>query len=66
MGRLRPRLRTTGGTRRALAVAAFASFVGFHAAGLVEYNFGGSEVFEIFFAIMGLGLALQRTTRHSG
>jgi O-antigen ligase len=42
----------------AVALAVFASFVGFHCAGLVEYNFGDSEVLEVFFIMMGLGLAL--------
>jgi hypothetical protein len=64
--RLQRRLRAAGGVPHALAVAIFASFVGFHVAGLVEYNFGDSEVLEIFFVIMGLGLALERTTLHSG
>jgi hypothetical protein len=64
--RLQRRLRPAGGAPHALAVAIFASFVGFHVAGLVEYNFGDSEVLEIFFVIMGLGLALERTTPHSG
>jgi len=40
--------------------------VGFHVAGLVEYNFGDSEVLEIFFVVMGLGLALERRLPHSG
>ena len=48
---------------QALAVGVFASFVGFHVAGLVEYNFGDSEVLEIFFVTMGLGLAVDEKTR---
>jgi len=48
---------------QALAVAVLATFVGFHAAGLVEYNFGDSEVLEAFFVMMGLGLVVDRTTR---
>ena len=55
-----------GGAPHALAVAILASFVGFHLAGLVEYNFADSEVLEIFFVIMGLGLAPQRRTLHAG
>jgi O-antigen ligase len=47
----------------ALAVAVLATFVGFHVAGLVEYNFGDSEVLEIFFVMMGLGLVVDRTTQ---
>ena len=63
--RLQRRLQAVGGAPYALAVAIFASFVGFHVAGLVEYNFGDSEVLEIFFVVMGLGLALERRTPHS-
>lgn len=47
----------------ALAVGILASFVGFHVAGLVEYNFGDSEVLEIFFMVMGLGLVVNERTR---
>lgn len=50
--------------RFALAVAVFASFVGFHVAGLVEYNFGDSEVLEVFFLVMGLGLVMHEGVRH--
>jgi len=49
----------------ALAVAVLATFVGFHVAGLVEYNFGDSEVLEIFFVAMGLGLVVNERTRLS-
>jgi O-antigen ligase len=45
-----------------LAVAIFSTFVGFHVAGLVEYNFGDSEVLEIFLLTMGLGLIVDRGT----
>ena len=48
---------------RSLAVAVFASFVGFHTAGLFEYNFGDSEVLEIFFLMMGIGLRLEADSR---
>ena len=44
----------------ALATAVLASFVGFHVAGLAEYNFGDSEVLEAFFLTMGLGLVIDR------
>jgi hypothetical protein len=64
--RLQRRLQPAGGMVHALAVAILASFVGFHVAGLVEYNFGDSEVLEIFFIIMGLGLALERRVPHCG
>lgn len=63
---LQRRLQPVGGAVHALAVAIFASFLGFHVAGLVEYNFGDSEVLEIFFVIMGLGLALERRVPHRG
>ena len=48
---------------RSLAVAVFATFVGFHVAGLFEYNFGDSEVLEAFFLMMGLGLRLDANSR---
>jgi O-antigen ligase len=51
---------------RAVAVGVFASFVGFHVAGLVEYNFGDSEVLEIFFVTMGLGLVVDEIARRDG
>ena len=51
---------------QALAVAVLASFAGFHVAGLVEYNFGDSEVLEIFFVMMGLGLVVNERTRRNG
>ena len=47
------------------AVAAFSTFVGFHVAGLVEYNFGDSEVLEIFFVTMGLGLVVAERARRT-
>jgi O-antigen ligase len=50
----------------ALAIAVLASFVGFHVAGLVEYNFGDSEVLEMFFVMMGLGLVANEKTRRNG
>jgi O-antigen ligase len=51
---------------KALAVAVLASFVGFHVAGLVEYNFGDSEVLEIFFVMMGLGLVVNERAGRNG
>ena len=49
------------GPASALALGVFASFVGFHVAGLVEYNFGDTEVLEIVFLTMGLGLVVARS-----
>jgi O-antigen ligase len=51
---------------RAVAVAVFATFVGFQVAGLVEYNFGDSEVLEAFFLTMGLGLVADERSRGEG
>ena len=48
-----PRARRTA---RAVAVAVFASFAGFHVAGLVEFNFGDTEVLQLLFLVMGFGL----------
>ena len=42
---------------RGLALGAFGGLVGFVAAGLVHYNFGDSEVVQVFYLIMGLALA---------
>lgn len=53
----------TGSPVFPLAVGVLSTFVGFHVAGLVEYNFGDSEVLEIFFVTMGLGLCVDRTAR---
>ncbi len=56
---------------RAISVAVFADFIGFHVAGLVEFNFGDTEVLQVLFVTMGLGLAtaelagLTARTRHS-
>lgn len=51
--RLLPRERRV---ERAVAVAVFANFVGFHVGGLVEFNFGDTEVLQLLFVLMGLGL----------
>ena len=51
---------------RAIAIAVFASLVGFQVAGLVEYNFGDSEVLEAFFLTMGLGLVVHERSRGYG
>jgi O-antigen ligase len=46
---------------RGLALGALGGLVGFVAAGLVHYNFGDSEVVQVFYFIMGLALAAART-----
>ena len=46
---------------RGLALGALGGLVGFVAAGLVHYNFGDSEVVQVFYLIMGLALAAART-----
>lgn len=51
---------------RALGMAVLASLVGFQVAGLVEYNFGDSEVLEAFFLTMGLGLVAYERSRGYG
>ncbi len=50
-------------TYRAVSIAVLATLVGFQVAGLVEYNFGDSEVLEAFFLTMGLGLVASEKTR---
>lgn len=43
---------------RAIAIAVFATFVGFHVAGLFEFNFGDTEVLQLLFLVMGFGLVV--------
>lgn len=43
----------------ALSIAVFSTLIGFQVAGLVEYNFGDTEVLEIFFVMMGLGVIIN-------
>jgi uncharacterized membrane protein YuzA (DUF378 family) len=45
---------------RGLVLGALGGLVGFVAAGLVHYNFGDSEVVQVFYFIMGLALAAER------
>ncbi len=45
---------------RAIVLGALGGLVGFFVSGLVEYNWGDSEVVMIVYLIMGLTLALQR------
>jgi O-antigen ligase len=48
---------------RGLALGALGGLVGFVTSGTVHYNFGDSEVVEIFYFIMGLALAAERLAR---
>ncbi|HEX8284669.1 MAG TPA: O-antigen ligase family protein [Pyrinomonadaceae bacterium] len=48
---------------RGLALGALGGLAGFVAAGLVHYNFGDSEVVQVFYFIMGLALAAERFSR---
>lgn len=45
---------------RGLCLGALGGLVGFVAAGLVHYNFGDSEVVQVFYFVMGLALAAER------
>ncbi|MCA1573023.1 MAG: O-antigen ligase family protein [Acidobacteria bacterium] len=45
---------------RGLVLGALGGLVGFHASGLVHYNWGDSEVAMIFYLLMGLSLVVQR------
>jgi uncharacterized membrane protein YvlD (DUF360 family) len=45
---------------RGLSLGALGGLVGFVAAGLVHYNFGDSEVVQVFYFIMGLALAAEQ------
>jgi O-antigen ligase len=42
---------------RGLAAGSFGALVGFHVAGLFEYNFGDSEVAMMMWFMVGLGMA---------
>ncbi|HTH51768.1 MAG TPA: O-antigen ligase family protein [Pyrinomonadaceae bacterium] len=52
---------TIGWPERGLLLGAFGGTIGFMTAGLVHYNWGDSEVVQIFFVIMGLSLAVLRS-----
>jgi O-antigen ligase len=51
---------------RGLALGALGGLVGFVSAGLVHYNFGDSEVVQVFYLIMGLALAAERLSGGRG
>ncbi|HEV3471149.1 MAG TPA: O-antigen ligase family protein [Pyrinomonadaceae bacterium] len=51
---------------RGLALGALGGLVGFVTSGTVHYNFGDSEVVEIFYFIMGLALAAELLARRCG
>jgi putative inorganic carbon (HCO3(-)) transporter len=51
---------------RGLALGALGGTVGFFTSGLVHYNFGDSEVVEIFYLVMGLSLAAERLSASPG
>jgi hypothetical protein len=48
---------------RGIALGALGGLAGFFTSGLVHYNWGDSEVVMVFYFIMGLSLALERTVR---
>ncbi len=48
---------------RGLALGALGGLVGFVVAGLVHYNFGDSEVVQVFYLVMGLALAANEGKR---
>ncbi len=48
---------------RGLAVGALGGALGFFTSGLVHYNWGDSEVVTVFYFIMGLCLAVDRTNQ---
>jgi len=51
--------RKAGSLTRGLAAGVIGALVGFHVAGLFEYNLGDSEVNAMMWFIVGLGLAAQ-------
>jgi O-antigen ligase len=62
LGTLR-RLTLDAWVERGLLLGALGGLVGFVAGGLVHYNFGDSEVVQVFYFIMGLALAAERMER---
>ncbi|MCU1263981.1 MAG: hypothetical protein JWM21_299 [Acidobacteria bacterium] len=48
---------------RGIALGALGGLVGFFASGLVHYNWGDSEVIMIFYFVMGLSLAVERSSK---
>ena len=48
---------------RGLAIGALGGALGFFTSGLVHYNWGDSEVVTVFYFIMGLCLAVERTNQ---
>jgi O-antigen ligase len=65
LGALR-RLTLDAWIERGLLLGALGGLVGFVSGGLVHYNFGDSEVVQVFYFIMGLALAAERLTRVEG
>jgi tetrahydromethanopterin S-methyltransferase subunit C len=47
---------------KALALGIFSTFIGFLINGIVEFNFGDSEVVMIIYFLMGLTLLQRQTT----
>lgn len=62
LGALR-RLTLDAWVERGLLLGALGGLVGFVSGGLVHYNFGDSEVVQVFYFIMGLALAAERMER---
>jgi hypothetical protein len=48
---------------RGIALGALGGLAGFFTSGLVHYNWGDSEVVTVFYFIMGLSLAVERSLR---
>ncbi len=61
--RLARRAELESWVERGIVLGAFGGLVGFFASGLVHYNLGDSEVAMIFYFIMGLSLAVEKTER---
>ena len=50
---------------RGLAIGALGGAIGFFTSGLVHYNWGDSEVVNVFYFIMGLCLVVERTNQRT-
>ena len=60
MARAWARRRAAGGPEAALALGVLCGFVGLMLVGVVEYNFGDTEIFMLLCLLWGLGAALAR------
>lgn len=61
--RTRRRIPTENWIEKGIVLGSLGGLLGFMASGFVHYNWGDSEVVMIFYLIMGLSLAVERSVR---